>query len=1248
MPSLSIALSHKNLDLCPKINEIQTDLLDWVSLMQRIARNMGQNKLQLFFDQMVNGYAESFVSTLWVSVPVQSVSQEMRVRLMPLLEKTKLFFESLVAENGSARRDVCLEHLIQLYRNIDLEVHRLMSENRLAISIQGSAILTFLKTTLKNDALNPVIDDFFAQRSMKGFFEVMMRTEAEFFSQRCLWKSYCTNAKLPSDVEDAVFLYIFPLFESQLQEIKGILDKIIEWFHSNPSSLNASTCMLMMLQQIESKDNLGDVQKVCDRFLQQDEPIKQQWIKMVVRLATLSSIKMSFDELVRVLDGFLVHKLSVDMLAAFLDETSSLSIPQLLAILEVDSSTSLTEQIQLFKPYSNGEPQTLSVDRLESMVSRLIEPHHEQMISASQSLRIKRDYVYLVALSEQYPLRYDKRVEVDVKAHYVIVSELEDERLSELAYDLSADLGARASLQLLAVLLQAYYRVTGYIFRADQLLLLLLVIDEPKLAYLCYADHAERSGIILALYCAFLAIRERRVYLEASIKGSFNQDDEVFFSNLGLTFSGVNERWIEIKMALSPDEYKPLKSSYVGPQSFSKLLDVKQCRDHAFRDYLEQAFVDSKLIVLNLFSAWNAIIVPYAPHDCLALLDVYRMSLLTALDDAWHTSGMQALVATTMIELDAAMDCFQTDHLQVIWGKVQDQLIQIASQHPLSKASEIRADFLKHQGCCILDELKFRSSIHSPTAVLNALDFKNLGYGSDPAVVKLWYDQNYLNTEDKQALVFEYLQNQLSILFDLCPNMKARDPNPNVQLRLIIDYLEALIKTDLSEATIKAIDACVALYQVANGNILGLQDCGLKISSLVHASEQYSVNKVAQTLVTRLAPVINKNSFYYQWLERSEVLCAAEQISMLAKKITESPDDKDVIKALYSALVVQYTILQQDSWYFPFAWLLGYPDTKEVLRDALQTFGTLHTIGHCTINEKQASKEAALHSRYMTTFTKNLSNINKDLCHIDAWTCVINQINQIQFQYDGYAMIYELRHYLLTQRHKFMLTQPFLFYNPGQVDRVDVLLQDLNHAIQHIQKQDPYVLCDPLYLAHKSRLLACNLGYDSQSVNLSSGAFGGCVYFDVCITSKSPLPTTLTGFHHLPHLKELVEKIDSLTHTLVVLQQQKQKRIKARQGEGGISRSRSFSFDIFKPKRMADPHVSALDERMSHIEHQIIDVRAMSDRVVSNKERWVKRLYGDDALFDFIRLSEQIARPNRSDLADSRREAGGVCIGGRF
>ncbi|PJD90575.1 MAG: hypothetical protein CK424_07800 [Legionella sp.] len=673
-------------------------------------------------------------------------------------------------------------------------------------------------------------------------------------------------------------------------------------------------------------------------------------------------------------------------------------------------------------------------------------------------------------------------------------------QLSELALPFLIDMvlpysclkDQRSTLQLLALLSEIYQRITQRLPSDTDKQIVLFALAQTQQGLRWQLD-AKTSTPALLLYVAMLCLRGDTVYLEhPQQRLAMDQSLETsrqFLLNLQLSYKEIHASQQSFKTSIissSQSHSIGNETHYLGFQKIPGLLS-----SHTLDDYLTQTLHEIKQLILRPFDAWHVILVGKNAE----VSQDFRKYLFDTLHTEWLTHIAGAMPLTTLQQVDELITLFQTQKLSQIWRSTEKQMMEFCDEQTLTEAEKVRVDFLKKQSAWIQTYLCIRPH---PQYASYLLDTTIEPESNDRVKALFHYDLNYLSQDKKSQLVQDYIKNQLLVLHRLCPLVR-RDVSYAQQLRLFIDYLDEHVRSDRSARLIKATILCVELYQSIERLLPDFADMFTKLQHLSNISRQSAIKSMSQTLLTCLTWSTRPTDFYVRWLERQEVIRAAQRIHRAAQKVFDTPNDSTACKLLMQTLYEQQAILSKLGWYFPFGWFFGYTDTRDIVASAISGLDEMVSLGQIPRVLMQEAKEAALCAPLVKTFHQHLQQ-----CHIEPqqakeWQHVLSQIRKIQSAHSGFGMLSELRYYLREQRQKFMSTQRTYFYGPRQVDQVNGLLACLDTALKQAQS----LSTDRLFLSKKEQQLQL-LEQGAVSVAIQSRHLGRD-YFDVWIQADQPV-----------------------------------------------------------------------------------------------------------------------------------------------
>lgn len=624
----------------------------------------------------------------------------------------------------------------------------------------------------------------------------------------------------------------------------------------------------------------------------------------------------------------------------------------------------------------------------------------------------------------------------------------------------------RATLQTLAILLELYRRLTGTNLGEKDLASILLALQQSQFELQWQLDANKTSPGALLLYTSLLCLRGDVVHIEdaerlLALQNAASQSLK-FLAELNIVYTECTDpSGTKIGVLHTRVPLKNPHSYYFGSQF------LKFSEHPALNLYLAQTLLEMKQSVIQAFDAWYAIL-RNADEPSLFLQN-NREGLLKNLDCSWMQFISTRLSCQNLQQIDHLIQEFQRDNLVKVWQKTEKTLSEYAAKQTLSSAASIRLDVLRTSSDAWTAQLS-QQHFGRYAASLSDLSGYDEG-GKYLSQARLHYDRAHLLEQKDMDWLQRYLKQRLLAIQRLCPAAK-RTSVAKEQFEILIHYLgDKCGQEGLSPEWVAAMDLCVNLYHCME-SILVWSDVSTvqeNMGSLSKVTSDMAIQALAKTLMKRIHWVTQTDSFYYRWLESRTVKRAAHHIYDLAQKIAIEPSNKDVLKSFMQALFEQQSILSQLWWYFPFGQFFGYADLRDVRRMALQQVNQMVSLQQISVDLWQEAQEAAQSAPHMQRFDLAIFRIRVDASQSGAWQTVLQEVQAIQVNHSGFAMLYELQAYLQTQRHKFILSRPGFFYGTIQIDQIAPLLKILDRACCEIEKTTQGSITYQAFLAKKAQ-----------------------------------------------------------------------------------------------------------------------------------------------------------------------------------
>ncbi len=747
--------------------------------------------------------------------------------------------------------------------------------------------------------------------------------------------------------------------------------------------------------------------------------------------------------------------------------------------------------------------------------------------SDDESLHHIRDLAYLQVLSSEDFFYHNAALGTGRQT--CRLSALTQEQLVELAYTImqpSEDgfTTQRTVLQTLAILHALYRKMTGTSLSEQDLASILLALKQSQFELQWQLDADRTSPGALLLYTSLLCLRGDVVHIEQAERllamQSAESQGRKFLKQLNIVYTeSIHRSVTKIGVMHARELSAQSHTYYFGSQA------IRFFEHPAVNLYLAQALLKMKQRVLQPFDAWYALLWPMVDQS--PVLQGYREKLLANLDQTWMQYVHTHLPCHDLQSIDHMIEQFQRDILVQVWKKTEKKLFEFISTK-ISPAAFERLAFLRKQSevtYAILSKQHFGRYAASLTTL----------HGYDEGVkqvsqARLYYDRAYLLQEERMQWIQRYLKHHLLHLQRLCPEVK-KTPVPSEQFEIMIRYLaEKCEQRAFSAEWVAAMNLCVDLYHCTHSILTWSDEPSVRtnVAALAMVSSSNAIQTLGATVLGRLHWVTQTDSFYYQWLESHTVKQAAHKMYDLAQRLSVEPNNKDVLKDFVQTLFEQQTILGQLWWYFPFGWFFGYADPRELCATTLQKVNQMVSLQQISTDLWQEANEAARCAPFMQAFQNAVQGIRLDTRQLVAWQTVMQEVQAIQSNHSGFAMVYELQAYLQTQRQKFILCRQGYFYGSRQTDQIDPLLKILDHARCDIEKTTQGSLASRAFLAKKIQKVQAK-SENIAEISVQPGYFND-YFFDMWTNPKMG-EAHCKRFYHANDFFAFTRKMESLEET---------------------------------------------------------------------------------------------------------------------
>ena len=710
-----------------------------------------------------------------------------------------------------------------------------------------------------------------------------------------------------------------------------------------------------------------------------------------------------------------------------------------------------------------------------------------------------RDLAYLkILITEEFQYcSEDGQFEVKCR-----LSALNQSELSQLADRLlqspaDAKQTQRRLLQVLAILCALYQDATQTALSDRALASILLAVSQSKIALQWQLDVNQPSPGALLVYISLQCLQGDVVHIEQAARllalDELNEPHRLFLASLGILYTPYLSH-TQTKMGLL--HLRKLKQQ---PQTYYFGSQIIQLGTHpAFNDYLAHGLLECKQKVLQVFEAWAALLGSDETQP--NLLQSYRSILIENTERAWIDFVVKHAPYHHLLHIDQMKAAFQNQELGCIWSVTEQALLDYVAQQKSALIGAEQIRFLTKESSRLLT----KSTPADHTNALSAVRIARDRMKQQALLARLHYEQSYWLGTHKMQWLQIYLKQHMSHLQRLCPEV-PKASTAIEQLNLGIRYLAGLPKTAISLECIAAATLSVQLFHCVDAILPWAKDSEIQahIAGLSLMSSKIAITSLAKQMQDHFHWVTETDSFYYQWLESNVVKQATAALYQSARRLSSEPNEQH-IKTFLLVLTEQQALLAQRSYYVPWGWFLGYPDTQAVLETTLQQVQSMVSLQQIPAHYLKEAEQSARCQSVMQQAQAAIKQMNIPPVQHEQFHQVLQQIQKIEASYTGYAKLYELRAYLETQRHTFMQTQYSCFYGPKHRDQMNAVITILNQGLIHLGQSAKTILTDPAYLAKKAVQIQEKLP-DATHVRIHPTACDD-PFVDVWITSSQPIP----------------------------------------------------------------------------------------------------------------------------------------------
>ncbi|MBN9227966.1 MULTISPECIES: hypothetical protein [Legionella] len=302
-----------------------------------------------------------------------------------------------------------------------------------------------------------------------------------------------------------------------------------------------------------------------------------------------------------------------------------------------------------------------------------------------------------------------------------------------------------------------------------------------------------------------------------------------------------------------------------------------------------------------------------------------------------------------------------------------------------------------------------------------------------------------------------------------------------------------------------------------------------ELNALQKSYNEEAMKKLAQYLLDEFAWVKEKPEPLHAYFERTVAKKAALEIHTLAEDLSNFPEDKDKIRALYATLERHKAVLK-DKYLFS----ITHSSPRDVINDALNAIDSLHNVPHCDLDFRKNCHDKIVAEHQIAGFRSYLTNTSPYFFKtVDpTWEHLKNSLLQIsrQSKDNPSHVVHEL--YEATLRFS-----SYKEYRP-YVNQLNALKKQLKYSIEELAQADGLNQdVEESLFAQKKTQFATLLKVNPEKVRIQSGTDGIQSYIELQV-EDAELQQGFTGYQS-SFLTRVEAEQNELQKIKVVVEQNK-------------------------------------------------------------------------------------------------------------
>ncbi|WP_412757982.1 hypothetical protein [Legionella bozemanae] len=391
-----------------------------------------------------------------------------------------------------------------------------------------------------------------------------------------------------------------------------------------------------------------------------------------------------------------------------------------------------------------------------------------------------------------------------------------------------------------------------------------------------------------------------------------------------------------------------------------------------------------------------------------------------------------------------------------------------------------------------------------------------------PDVINIFFPKN---TSQNPSFIPEIVRTVINKLIEQKNKVLHRKEKQEVTESIIQFYQKKLIKADnkeirelLAQISSLLINHCADLTKfplVEQFKMQGLvltfstlyRNLGLSenpsLSNLQKTYNEEIMKELAQHLFNEFAWVHENPVPFHALFERTVAKKAALNIYTLAEDLINSPQDKDKIQKLYTALQ-QHRVILKDKYLFS----IRHLSPRNVINDALDAIDSLNNAPYCDLDFRQKCHDKAVSEHQITVFRRLVTNTSPYFFNTydPTWEHMKKTLLEISHQSENNPSHIVQELYEATVRFS-----SYKAYHP-YLSQLNALKKQLLHSIEELDKADGLTqdIQESLF-AQKQTQLATLLKINPKQVRIQSGSDGMQSYIELQV-EDAPLQEGFTGY----------------------------------------------------------------------------------------------------------------------------------------